>query len=160
MAVTYEPIATYTAASAQSTITFSSISGTYTDLVLVCNIKDTNGYTRLRVNNDSTSIYSRTYMYGNGTTAESGRQTGETSWFSSGNSANFEPAIHNFMNYSNTTTFKTMMIRSGMASTNANTGVYLWRSTSAINRIDIISVSGTATIETGSVITLYGIKAA
>ena len=34
-AATYEPIATTTLGSAASTITFSSISGSYTDLILV-----------------------------------------------------------------------------------------------------------------------------
>ena len=35
MAITYEPIATTTLSSAASSVTFSSISGSYTDLVLV-----------------------------------------------------------------------------------------------------------------------------
>jgi hypothetical protein len=35
MAKTYEPIATTTLGTAAATVTFSSISGTYTDLVLV-----------------------------------------------------------------------------------------------------------------------------
>jgi len=35
MPITYEPIATTTLSSAQSSVTFSSISGSYTDLVLV-----------------------------------------------------------------------------------------------------------------------------
>ena len=35
MAITYEPIATNTLGSAAASVTFSSISGTYTDLVVV-----------------------------------------------------------------------------------------------------------------------------
>jgi hypothetical protein len=35
MAITYEPIATTTLGSAAADVTFTSISGTYTDLVLV-----------------------------------------------------------------------------------------------------------------------------
>jgi hypothetical protein len=37
MAITYEPIATTTLGTAAASVTFSSISGAYTDLVLVCN---------------------------------------------------------------------------------------------------------------------------
>jgi len=37
MAITYEPIATTTLSTATATVTFSSISGSYTDLVLVAN---------------------------------------------------------------------------------------------------------------------------
>ena len=37
MAITYEPIATETASGSVSSITFSSISGTYTDLVIIVN---------------------------------------------------------------------------------------------------------------------------
>jgi hypothetical protein len=36
MASTYEPIATTTLGTATASVTFSSISGAYTDLVLVC----------------------------------------------------------------------------------------------------------------------------
>jgi hypothetical protein len=58
MAKTYEPIATTTLSSAQSSVTFSSISGSYTDLVLVSNVSGSGGNANLRVtlNSDTGSI--------------------------------------------------------------------------------------------------------
>jgi hypothetical protein len=46
MAITYEPIATTTLGSATSTVTFSSISGSYTDLVAVFEVTLTSGKCR------------------------------------------------------------------------------------------------------------------
>ena len=54
MAITYEPIATTTLGSAAASVTFSSISGSYTDLVLIVVPKATTGdYIRCRVGNGS-----------------------------------------------------------------------------------------------------------
>ncbi len=60
--LTYEPIATTTLSSAQQTITFSSISASYTDLVLIASRRYSNvgtgaENTFIRFNNDSTAIY-------------------------------------------------------------------------------------------------------
>ena len=65
------------------------------------------------------------------------------------------------MNYSNTTTNKTVLARGNNASDASYPGteafVGLWRSTAAINRIDFSSNSKTWNAGT---FTLYGIKAA
>lgn len=68
MAATYEPIATTTASGSSSSITFSSISSAYTDLVLVANASVTSGSDTaiLRFNGDTGSNYSRTFLSGNG----------------------------------------------------------------------------------------------
>ena len=97
--VAYHPIATTTVSSATSSITFSSIPQTYTDLVLIAYAKDSNGYTDLRVNNDSTSIYSRNFLYGD-SGVQVFRQTGLTSWYVGGNATNPELTISNFFNRS------------------------------------------------------------
>lgn len=159
---TYTPIATTTLGSAQSTVTFSSIAGTYTDLIIVANAyENVNGYVKIRYNNDSGSNYSRTYLYGNGSSALSGRQSNEASHFmmaesAVGNSNN----IYQIMNYSNSTTNKTSLNRQNNAGGSTWAVVYLWRSTAAINRIDILSSDGTAAIQSGSTFTLYGIASA
>ena len=63
------------------------------------------------------------------------------------------------MNYSNSTTYKTFLTRDGRANEQVETFVNLWRSTSAITRIDLVR-DGTNQIKTETTITLYGIKAA
>ena len=77
---TYDAIATQTLSSAAASVTFSSIAGTYTDLVLVTSIrKSTTGVSAyLRANNDSGTNYSTTYLYGSGTSAISTRDTNRT----------------------------------------------------------------------------------
>ena len=161
MAVTYEPIATYTAATDQSTITFSSL-GSYTDIRIVANMMDTNLYGLLRFNSDTGSNYSRTWFYGNGLSAQSNRTSNATSayWGATGSGSTFLSNIMDVMNYGNSTTNKTMLVRQNDAATQTDAYVYLWRSTSAITSISFVSATGGNTIKTGSTITLYGIKAA
>ena len=80
MPATYEPIATTTLGSAASSITFSSIAGTYTDLRVVFTPQGaTAGVSAyLEFNGISTTTYSETYLQGNGTTASSGQVTANT----------------------------------------------------------------------------------
>jgi hypothetical protein len=70
----------------------------------------------------------------------------------------FQTTIINFMNYSNTSTYKTLLARGNdtAASTAAITG--LWQSTSAINTVKILGFGGN-NLDAGSTFTLYGIKA-
>jgi len=162
MPSTYEPIATNTLSSTASSITFSSIPGTYTDLVLICNLKATPTASSLvaRFNGSSSNIYSVTQMYGTGSTAFSQRLSNQTEVylsFSGFPAGNFGPTIVNFINYSNTTTNKTFISRSGYATDYADASVGLWRSTAAISSMTLFA--GTS-FDIGSIFTLYGIKAA
>jgi len=162
MAITYEPIATTTLTTATANVTFSSISGTYTDLILiVAPVGTASLQIKTSVNNDTSALYSWTGMSGNGTSAESYRSSGLTYfypdyYFSTTTSGGV--IQYNFMNYSNTTTFKTILTRSSNAGTATMANVALYRSTSAINRIDL--TASTSTFASGSVFTLYGVKAA
>jgi hypothetical protein len=158
---TYEPIATTTLGSSQSSVTFSSISGSYTDLVLVVG-GTASVYDGLVIQVGNTSIdtgsnYSVTGIQGDGTSATSYRETSQTTINAGLQGANFNN-IYQFMNYSNTTTHKTILSRGNSPANNTRAAVGLWRSTSAINTIKIIS--GTGTLSSGTVLTLYGIKAA
>ncbi len=161
MSSTYEPIATNTLGSGQSSITFSSIPSTYTDLVLVAAIKGTSTiYRQLTVNGDNGSNYSITELIGDGSTASSSRQSSATAMgmmeATNSSSDGTAVSIFNFMNYANTTTYKTVITRSNKHNrTGAIVG--LWRSTSAINSITLSAFSNT--YATGSTFTLYGIKA-
>lgn len=170
MPKTYEPIATQTLGSAQSTVTFSSIPATYTDLVLVVMARSTYSTDaadglRYRLNSDSTTSYSWTQLTGDGSTAGSGRASsvniGEMGSLATSSSSNtsFGTCITNFQNYANTTTNKTLISRSGEARLVTYAHVNLWRNTGAINRIDLTTARA-STFVAGSTFTLYGIKAA
>lgn len=167
MPSTYEPIQTTTLSSATTTVTLSSIPGTYTDLVLVVSpAVATAQDLYFKVNNDSGSNYSYTILYGTGSAAGSFRASSQTLGMfdyygqpdtTLGNS-NY---ILNFMNYSNTTTYKTILSRSNRAGSGTDAIVNLWRSTSAITSITMqVSPSATINFSVGSTFTLYGIKAA
>jgi hypothetical protein len=159
---TYTPIATTTLGSSSSSITFSSISGSYTDLVLIMNRKQNLAgayYIGLRYNSDSGSNYSGTSITGTGSSAVSGRDSnitaarvgyGDTGW---GNT------IVHIQNYSNSTTYKTTISRNNNPAADLSAIVTLWRNTAAITSIEIIS-QPSSTLETGSTFTLYGILAA
>jgi hypothetical protein len=158
MTSTYEMIATNTLGSTQSSVTFSSIPATYTDLVLVCNVtKTASSNTAFRLNSDTGSNYSSTFMEGNGSSASSNRLTSTTqgSIDYSDTTVNPVPSVTHFMNYSNTTTNKTTLSRSGSEYVYAY--VNLWRNTAAINTILVYAASGNYVA--GSIFTLYGIKA-
>lgn len=161
---TYTPIATTTLGSTVGSYTFSSISGSYTDLVLVTNLAtDAATEFRVRVGNgsiDTNSNYSMTYLLGTGSSAISSRESSAT-WAYAGYtsvSALNKMHIFNFQNYANTSTYKTWLMRFAGAD-NQTTGVVgLWRSTSAINQIQLIANGNNLTA--GSTLTLYGISAA
>lgn len=162
MAFTYTPISTQTLGSATSSVTFSSIPSTYTDLVLIFTATKDSGTVvnpYFRVNGDTGNNYSYTRVYGDGTTAGSDKGT-NASVILLGELATSPIGTTrvNFMNYSNTTTYKTTLTRSDNTSYNTNAIVGLWRSTSAINSITALTLSGS--FATGSIFTLYGIQAA
>jgi hypothetical protein len=159
MTATYEPIATTTLGSTQNQIDFNTISGAYTDLVLVMS----GGVTStadiwLRMNGDTGTNYSRTRLYGDGSTAASSRNTSASSIFVSvGTVGANSVLITHIMNYSNTTTYKTAIARHN-SSTYVSASVGLWRSTSAITSLSL-KAEAADTFTSGSTFTLYGIKA-
>ena len=80
MATTYEKIATTTLGSAASTITFSSIASSWTDIKLILTgTSSTGGAVIVRFNNDTGSNYSNTQLYGAFSNVYSGGQTSQTS---------------------------------------------------------------------------------
>jgi hypothetical protein len=159
---TFEAIATQTLGSAAASVTFSSIPGTYTDLVLVAAAIGTGDLQIYgRVNGDSGSNYSNTFLAGNGTSASSIRQSSVTSFqgdYYLAVSADGGLTTYNFMNYSNTTTYKTILARSGLGNKGTNAIVNLWRNTAAINSITLTTSANNFAI--GSTFSLYGILAA
>lgn len=162
---TYEPIATTTLGSAATSYTFSSIPSTYTDLYLVANVKGSGSVSNralsVQYNGDTSSNYSQTTLYGEASGGYSFRQSSQTSAWISGavplSTSSYFPILVSFSNYSNATTYKNSLARwNEIGQLGATIG--LWRSTAAINQIDIL-ISGDQ-IAAGSTFTLYGIKAA
>jgi hypothetical protein len=167
MPSTYTPIATTTLGSAQTTVTFSSISGTYTDLrfVIVAGQTPLNESFRWRYNSDTGGNYSWTQMLGNGSSAISSRSNPNVTSISPfgdlGGSAVESLAKIDILNYSNTTTNKTTIARfDSIQKTRTAAAVGLWRSTAAITSVTFDIANGTDTFVAGSTFTLYGIKAA
>jgi hypothetical protein len=162
MTATYEKIATNTLGSAAATVTFSTISGAYTDLVLIIaagNSTTANDIIQAQFNSDTGSNYSFTQILGNGSSATSGRSSNNTAMRFGICSNNAETnAIIQIQNYSNTTTYKSSLARINNPNVNLYAVVNLWRSTSAITSILLKMESG-GNFNSGSTFTLYGIKA-
>ena len=158
---TYTPIASTTIGTAVASYTFSSISGTYTDLVLIYSGSITtgsgNGY--IRFNGDTGSNYSDTYLYGNGSTAGSGRVSSATVLYCFNTSTTQENAIFNVMNYSNATTYKTVLSRANESATLTAAYVGLWRATPA-PITSILIATDASTFVAGTTFAVYGILGA
>jgi len=160
MATTYEAIATTTVGTATSAITFSSIAASWTDLRVVLNILPSAAYVGVGLRlNAATTNYSNTYIEGNGSAASSGRNSNaDRIYCGAGNNTTTERETYliDIFSYANGT-FKTALIgRSGKDYTTRTVGLY--RSTSAINQVNLISDNGN--FDVGTTATLYGIKAA
>jgi hypothetical protein len=166
MPKTYEPIATTTLGSAQSTVTLSSIPSTYTDLIIISQPKSTatEGIVYIQFNSIGGTSYSSTYVYGSGSSASSGRRTNsglgviaENAYATS--TAGATTFVTQVFNYANTTTFKTWLSRGNRTDSQGTEAmVGLCRDTSAINSVSF-AIGGT-TFAAGSVFSIYGIKAA
>ena len=167
---TYTPIATNTLSSATGTVTFSSISGSYTDLILIGNgsMSAAGSTVYVRLNSDTGSNYSATILDGNGTSAVSGRATAAANggsgfpigdWYRGYSTGRFMFSL-NLMNYANTTTYKTGISQWSQADNSVEAIVSLWASISAISSLTIRSNSGSDLFNAGSTFTLYGILAA
>jgi len=168
---TYTPIATTTLVSATSVIDFSIISSAYTDLVLVLSWRGGNAdqpSLLVRLNNSTAQLYSNTGLTGSGSLITSRR----ASTAINGNDYMGMPrdagqpttiggmatVVINFMNYSNTTTFKSVLGRGSSAESGVEETIGMWSSTGAVNQI---TISGnTNAFGIGSMATLYGITAA
>jgi hypothetical protein len=161
---TYTPIASVTLSSAQSSVTFSGIPQTYTDLVLVAscqtNAAGTDKDLYLRFNGDSANNYSRTRLVGNGSTATSARQS-DVSQIVCGAmpgtsyTSEFAANVIQIQNYTNTTTNKTTLVRNSFSQIAVQAIVGLYRSTSAITSVTLIPESGS--FVSGSTFNLYGV---
>jgi hypothetical protein len=172
MATTYTLISSNVLTSSAASVTFSSIPSTYTDLVLRLSARSTRVATsnnlEMRLNADSSALYSYTYIYGTGSTAYSSRGSASTeTYVSTLNAAN---------STANTFTSAEIYIPSYTASQSKPIGsisafennsattweldgyAHLYRSNTAISSITLYSGLGSFNFDTGSSFYLYGIK--
>jgi hypothetical protein len=159
--VTYDPIATQTLGSAASTITFSSIPATYTDLRIVwVGTETAANQPYYRFNGDTGTNYSQTEIRGNGTSATSARTTDDIAIFALDNYSTTIPALGTLDVFSYAgSTYKTCLYTTSLdqnGSGYVTRCIAMWRSTSAITSI-VIGDLGT-TLKAGTTATLYGIK--
>jgi hypothetical protein len=158
---TYVALDKITLGTATSTITFSSIPQTYTDLVMVFDGTAASAtYSGIRFNGDTGNNYSYTYLAGNGSTAVSSRSSNNPEMYTStGNTVTTSQnnTIVHIQNYSNTSTFKTALIRNNSTTVETTAAVGLWRNTAAITSVTF-KTPGT-NFAAGSTFSLYGISA-
>lgn len=154
---TYTPIASLTLSAATSSVTFSGIPQTYTDLVIVASYsRSASGNGLIRFNSDTASNYSYVYILGDGTTASSSKQGNRTSAVFGYEGTNIQnTAIINIIGYSNSTTNKTFISRSNDSTLGTVAWVNLWRNTSAITSVELYPNSGN--FNSGSTFNIYGI---
>lgn len=166
----FESIATATGTGSSGTITFSSIPATYSRLQIRYIARSSaafdNDYVAFRFNSDSATNYSWHIIEGNGATASAGGGTnndiaysGEIPAASAGSSI-IGIGIIDIPDYASTNKAKTVTSYAG--NDRNNSGAFritsdLWRSTSAINQIDITTFRG-ANWTTSTTFALYGIK--
>jgi hypothetical protein len=161
---TYDKIATTTLGSAASSITFSSIAASYTDLKLTLVLKCavlTN--VRIQLNSDTGTNYSITCVGGNGATALTSSTIGQSSMrFDINNTTSGSINLFNLDIFSYAgSTYKTVL--GNYNADNNGSGfvtdtVGLWRSTAAITSVFVYGQA--SAFDTGTTATLYGIRAA
>ena len=163
---TYDLISTQTISSAGTTVTFSSIPGTYRDLVLIIYPKATTAADiRFRFNGDTNANYRARFASGDSGTLYSSFGSFLTSCSATAYAATATTAgnsMHKIeiMSYSNTNTYKPVLCHSG-DSTARDIIANIWKSTSAITSITLGGDSSlNAIFATGSIFSLYGIASA
>jgi hypothetical protein len=167
VAKTYEAIATNTVSgSTTSSVTFSSIPATWTDLLLVGDLKGKNQtlLPSIRLNGDTGTNYSTTKLHGNGASAASNSSGANAPYMLEPSVAvvisTAAPALFYacIMSYANTSVNKTGLAMHSAPETGVERSVGMWRSTNAVTSLTIHMISGT--LAANSTFSLYGIKAA
>lgn len=162
MPITYDNIATTTIGSATSSITFSSIPNTYTDLRIVLTlVAGATQYMQMDFNGDTSTNYAVTWIDSSGTAIANGRTTNANyidlsqRTASSGSVTFYAIDILGYRG----STLKTCLQESNQDANGSGfvgRQVGLWRSTSAITTVRLFS--GANIYGVGTVATLYGIK--
>ena len=163
----YESISTVTVGSGGSaSVSFTSIPATYTHLQIrgIARNATQNDLFFIQINSDTGSNYSYHRLTGNATAASASGSATQTGLYQFGRSPSatnvFGPAIYDFLDYANTSKYKTVRGLQGYednsgGSVNLVSG--LWQSTSAITSISI-TMNSSLLFSQYTQFALYGIK--
>lgn len=155
---TYQPIANITLSSNAPSVTFSGITQSYRDLVLIINGKQTAAENlTVRFNSDFGSNYPLIRMFGySGGTGTS--TATETSLYVGGlNTSTQTNIIINIMDYSATDKHKTCLVTQDIGGDTAMRMADRWANNAGVSTISCTTSSGN--IASGSTFALYGILA-
>jgi len=173
MALTYVAIATTTVGSGgASSIDFTSIPGTYTDLLVKLSARQdaagTNGQFQMRFNGSSSTIYSRRKIYGDGASALSNNGSSENAFqyidvpridATANTFGNVEIYVPNYAGSNNKSISVDAVTEQNGTTAYAEFYAGLWASTAAITSITLIPMGSGEKFAQYSTATLYGIKA-
>jgi len=157
---TMEPIATQTLTSAAIGITFSSIPQGYRDLVVTLHgvfTAGSNNEIGARINNSSAAIYDRQILYSDTSTVSSGSGQGDNYLsiaYGAGSTTNPIMFEANFMEYSNTTRYKSIISQGGTSVGNSII-VSSWGSTAAMTSLYVYSLASNFAV--GSTVSIWGV---
>lgn len=151
----YTALANITLGSTASSVTFSSISQNYRDLMLVyATTVGSTGDIYVAYNGDTTNgNYTGLYVSGNGTSTGSGTSTRDLGYSFTSVATQH---ITNIMDYAATDKHKTIIQRYGNASNFSAAKTQRWANTAAITSVSLSMLS--TTFAAGSTFILYGSK--
>lgn len=158
MATTFVPLATTTLTSNTASVTFSGISGAYTDLYLMSNNWGAGlDACCIQFNGDTSANYVWVIIYGTGSGGINDlNDLAATNIYLGISAGTASLSQFNIQDYSNTTTFKPVTGSGDAASGQIRSGYGIWRNTSAITSIRIFENAG-GNFYAGSSFSLYGI---
>ena len=159
--MSYTAIASQTLGSSASSVTFSSIPGTFRDLILVVNLQISGSQAAYLRFNGNSSDYNYVTARGNGSTAASYSAASQSSLdliqndSDAGNNSNF---IVQIFDYAQTDKHKSVLSRHSHATERgARMTAGGWGNTAAINTVLFTSLGGTYLA--GSTFSLFGVSA-
>jgi hypothetical protein len=155
---TYTPLATVTLGGSDTDIVFSSIPGTYRDLILVVEgTSNVSSNAYLYFNGDTTSgNYANVFAAGTGSSAISS-SNGIGSYVGGIYGSNRSVNIIQIMDYSATDKHKTRLSRMSVAGAEVSMIAGRWANTAAVTSMTFTLISNT--MSTGTTLSLYGVIA-
>ena len=158
---TYTPLANITLGSAQASISFSGISQSYRDLVLVFNpiVSTAGNGVFMTFNSDSAGNYANLIMRGNGSATSAWSYTAQPAIFVTFGSVDNTGTVTlaNIQDYSASDKHKTALVRHNAVTAVTEAIVGRWGNTAAITTITL--TGNGVNLSAGTSVALYGIAA-